>query len=556
MRENVATVLEVVADELGDQPAVVQGETTRTWRELDDRAARLATLLAECGVGRGDRVAIALYNGPEYVESLLAAMKLRAVPVNVNYRYRAQELAGVLGDADASVLVMDASLTAEVARAWAELPRLRAVTRLGEPGEEPDPLAGRALDYGSVDQCEPHPRIERSGDDEWLMFTGGTTGRPKGVLSRHAWLFSVAVSNGYRVLGEPPPADLHELRAATRRLAAHPRRQLELVAAPLMHGTGVYNSLGVLLAAGTVVYLDSRSYDPRELARVAADRRVTDICLVGDVFARPLAAVLERAEAAGRPYDLGALRRIISVGVSWSPEVKQRLLRHCDARLEDIIAASEGGPFAVSVTTRGADAIRSTFELMPGARVLDEAGRDVRPGSGEVGQLAAPSMDDVRYLGDPQRSAVTFRELDGQRYCVPGDLARIEADGSVVLLGRGSRVINTGGEKVHAEEVEQVIAGTPGVADVLVVGVPDERWGQRIVAVVEAEPAARLDAEDVRRAVGAELAGYKKPRDVVFVPRVRRGPSGKADLAWARDVAAAGEDDGAAGGGDGTKDDT
>jgi fatty-acyl-CoA synthase len=261
---------------------------------------------------------------------------------------------------------------------------------------------------------------------------------------------------------------------------------------------------------------------------------VTDLCIVGDAFARPLADALDRAAADGRPYDLTSLRRIVSVGVTWSAEVKERLLGHCDARLDDVIAASEGGPFARSVTFRGERTITSRFELTPGARVIDGAGADITPGSGKVGQLAAPAPRATHYLGDPAKSAATFRDIGGQRYVVPGDLATIEADGTLVLLGRDGRVINTGGEKVFAEEVEQVIARHPDVEDVYVVGVPDERWGHRIAAIVALADGARLTADDVRTCVKAELADYKQPREVVFVKELRRSPAGKPDLAWAR----------------------
>ena len=538
MNENFATVLETVADEAGDRVAIIHGDTRRTWAELDERASRLAGFLSGRGVGHGDRVAIAMYNGPEYVEVLLATMKVRAMPVNVNHRYRARELTEIFGDSSASALFVDASLTGELARA--EAPLLKTIVRFGEHEGGEDPLGGRAVPFAEALAGEPMPRVPRSGDDHWLMFTGGTTGRPKGVLSRHTTLFSIAISNGYRVMEAETPSDLEGLRASTRRLLEHPRRMTLLVPPPLMHATGVYTSFGALLAGGTVVYLTSRSYDPEELAELAVRHRATDLCLVGDVFARPLVATLGRAAREGRPYDLSSLRRVFSVGVTWSAEVKEQLLAYCDAILEDVIAASEGGPFARSVTTRRTGRVRSTFELMPGARVLDDEGRDVEPGSGTVGKLAAPSSTEVRYLDDPEKSAATFVDIDGTRYVMPGDLATLQKDGSLVLLGRGSRVINTGGEKVFAEEVEQVIARCPGVADVIVVGVPDEHWGHRIAAVVSREPGAGedLDAETIRNAVAAELAGYKKPRDVVFVERVRRSPSGKADLAWARDAAA------------------
>ena len=539
MRDNMATLLEAVADTAGDRVAIVQGDTRRTWRDLDDRAARLAGHLAGRGVGAGDRVAIALRNGPAYVESLLAAVKLRATPVNVNYRYRAGELAQILGDAHATALVMEAGLTGEAARAGAA--SLRAVVRSGDPPAGADPLADAATGYTEAVTHAPAPRVERSADDEWLMFTGGTTGRPKGVRSSHATLCSIVAPHGYGVRGVEPPAGADGLRETTRRLLDdEATSQTMLVAPPLMHATGQYSALGVLLAAGVVVFTTRPSYDPRELAELAQRHRATDLCLVGDVFARPLAAALEAAADAGRPYDLTALRRMHSVGVTWSPETKRRLLRHCDARLEDVLAASEGGPFARSVTTRRDGRVTSAFELAPGARVVGDDGRDVTAGSGEAGRLAAPVDPGVGYLDDPSSSAATFYAIDGRRYCVPGDLATVNADGTLNLLGRGSRVINTGGEKVFAEEVEEVILGMPRVADALVVGLPDEHWGHRIAAVVAPEPRAALTADEVRAAVAAELATYKKPRDVVFVPQIRRAPSGKADLSWAREVAAGG----------------
>jgi len=270
-----------------------------------------------------------------------------------------------------------------------------------------------------------------------------------------------------------------------------------------------------------------------------AAQRVDTVSIVGDVFALPLADALDRAAQAGRPYDLSSLRRMLSVGVTWSAGVKRRLLAHGDFVCRDLVAASEGGPFAVSETRRGDHAVTSRFTLLPGARVIDEAGRDVVPGSGQVGVLAAPADDQIGYLGDPAKTAQTFRTLGGRRWVVPGDLASLEADGSITFHGRGSRVINTGGEKVFAEEVEQVLIEHPGVRDALVVGLPDPRWGQRVTAIVAPADGAGLTTEALVAHVAGRLADYKKPRGIVFVPEVRRSPSGKADLRWAQATAAA-----------------
>jgi 3-oxocholest-4-en-26-oate---CoA ligase len=302
----------------------------------------------------------------------------------------------------------------------------------------------------------------------------------------------------------------------------------------------MYTALGALLASGRVVFLTGRSFDPRELAATVAAQHVDTVSIVGDVFALPLADVLDRAAAEGSPYDVSSLRRMVSVGVTWSADVKRRLLTHADFVCRDMVAASEGGPFAVCETRRGDDVVTSRFMLMPGARVIDEAGRDVVPGSGQVGVLAAPADDDTGYLGDAAKTTQTFRTVGGKRWVVPGDLASVEADGSITFRGRDSRVINTGGEKVFAEEVEQVLLEHPGVQDALVVGLPDQRFGHKVTAVVAPLTDRELTAEELTGYVATRLADYKKPRAVVFVDSVRRSPSGKADLRWAASVAADG----------------
>ena len=534
MRENFATVLETVADVRADRTAVTHGDRSLTWHQLDDRASRLAAFLAGRGVGAEDRVAIALYNGTAYLESVFAVLKLRAIPVNVNYRYQPEEMRHLFDDAQVAAVIFDASLGARVAQARAGAATLHTMVQVGAAAAAP------VTGYDQViDGAAPLPRTPR-GVDHWLMYTGGTTGKPKGVLVSHSWLYPVACANGFRLIGEPVPDSLDALRTATQRLSARGGDAIVcLPAPPLMHATGMYTTLGALLASGRVVYLTARSYDPDELARTVAEQRVDTVSIVGDVFALPLADALDRAAQAGRPYDLSSLRRILSVGVTWSADVKRRLLAHGDFVCRDLVAASEGGPFAISETRRGDDAITARFTLLPGARIIDDAGRDVVPGSGQVGMLAAPADDEIGYLGDQAKTAQTFRTFGGRRWVVPGDLASPEADGSITFRGRGSRVINTGGEKVFAEEVEQVLIEHPGVRDALVVGLPDQRWGQRVIAVVAPAGDAGPTADALVAHVAQRLADYKKPRGIVFVPEVRRSPSGKADLRWAQAVAGA-----------------
>jgi acyl-CoA synthetase (AMP-forming)/AMP-acid ligase II len=518
VNESFATVLETVGDLRRDRLAVSHGDRTRTWAELDERAARLAGHLAAQGIGPESRVAVALYNGIEYLESVYAILKLRAVPVNVNYRYRRDEIVGLLEDAQAEAVIFDASLAERFGAARPALPRLRALVQVGGDGD----LPGWAVDY-----------------DHWLMYTGGTTGRPKGVLVRHSWLYGTCCANGFLLLGEAFPQTPADLRATLQRLGPDRDAMVCLPAPPLMHSTGMYTTFGALLAGGRVVYLPSKSYDPGELAATVQRERVDTVSIVGDVFARPLADALDEAEAAGRPYDLSSLRRIISVGVTWSADVKQRLLHHADIVCRDLVAATEGGPFAVAETRRGDETATARFRLLPGARVIDERGADVVPGSGQIGVLGAPADEHIRYQGDDEATARTFPEIGGRRFVVPGDMASLEADGTVVFHGRGSRVINTGGEKVFAEEVEQVLLTHPAVRDVMVVGAADQRWGSRIVAVVSLHPGAELPQAEASAYVGDRLADHKRPRDLVVVDELRRSPSGKADLTWARGVATA-----------------
>jgi 3-oxocholest-4-en-26-oate---CoA ligase len=535
MKESFATVLETVADVRGDRIAVTHGDRSRTWQQLDERASRLATVLAGRGVGRESRVAIALYNGIEYLESVLAVLKLRAIPVNVNYRYQARELQYLFGDAQVDTIIFDVSLGPRIAEARQGAPALRTLIEVGDGSP-----TGDSLHYAAaIEGADPLPRAAR-GVDHWLTYTGGTTGQPKGVLVTHERLYFIVSGNGFGLLGEPVPTSLEALRATTERLTEGGDAIVCLPAPPLMHATGMYTALGALLASGRVVLLTGRSYDARELARTVAAQHVDSVSIVGDAFAVPLADVLDQAAVDGRPYDVSSLRRMVSVGATWSADVKRRLLRHADFVCRDVMAASEGGPFAVCETRRGDDVVTSRFVLVPGARVIDEEGRDLVPGSGQVGLLAAPADDEIGYLGDAAKTAQTFRAVGGRRWVVPGDLASVEADGSITFRGRDSRVINTGGEKVFAEEVEQVLLEHPGVRDALVVGLPDQRFGHRVTAVVAPASDGEVTAEELAGYVATRLADYKKPRTVVFVDSVRRSPSGKADLRWAATVAAAG----------------
>ena len=514
--DDLATHFELVADIAPDRLAVTRGDESLTWGAFEDSAARLAGWLAGQGVGDGDRVAMMARNSPDYLVALFAIWKLRATMVNVNYRYRAEEAAYVLADANAKAVIADPDLL-DVARAASAGTAL--VVRLG------DGTDGPAL-----------PRTQREGDREWLLYTGGTTGNPKAVVGSHAERCRTAQSGTLRSLGLDRADGVDALRAALAVDPQGPDGIVWLPAPPLMHGTGLYSALGALAAGAPVALLPGRGTSGEDMAATIDRHGVTDLTIVGDAFALRLLDALDADAAAGRPPRIARLRRIRSIGAVWSPAVKRRLLTHADLALHDSIAASEGGLYAVSVVTRDTPDDRlGGFELAPNARLLDENDRDVVPGSGVVGLLAAPVVAGAGYAGDPEKTAGAFRDLDGVRLSIPGDMARLGADGRLELLGRGSSVINTGGEKVYADEVEIVLREHPAVRDVVVVGVPDPMYGSVVGAVVALEKGREATPDTLRDFVSARLASYKKPRRLLLAPEVERLASGKADLRWARD---------------------
>jgi 3-oxocholest-4-en-26-oate---CoA ligase len=535
---SLATAWEAVADEVPDAEALVHGDVVRTWADFDRLAALVAGHLDASGLRPGSKVALYLHNGNEYLEATFGAFKARCVPVNVNYRYLAGELRYLLENADAEAVVVSAELVGRLAEVHGDLPLIRTVLVVGAPaGADLPTWAERWED--AVAAATPMPRIDRSGDDLWFLYTGGTTGMPKGVMWPHRSLIGAAAPT-YRAIGQPPPDTIDGFAAAARRFVDDGKVVRLMPAAPLMHGTSAIASIGVLCTGGCIVTLTSRSLDAHELCRTVADRQVTQLTIVGDAFATPMLEALEEADAEGRRYDLSSLRMVVSSGVMWSQQAKDSLLEWCDAVLADLLGSSEGVGFGNSVAKRGRSAETARFRLGEHATVLDDDGDEVAPGSGRVGMLAVGGPIPIGYYKDPDKTAATFRRVGERVWSIPGDHATVEADGTITLLGRGSACINTAGEKVYPEEVEEVLKLHPAVEDVNVVGVPDDRWGQAVVAVVSFDDGApdRPDEAALIAHAKEHLAGYKCPKRVVVVDRVHRGPNGKADHRWARQVAA------------------
>jgi acyl-CoA synthetase (AMP-forming)/AMP-acid ligase II len=508
-----ARVWDGLAATVPDRIAVVCGDRHTTWAQFAERAARLAWYLrSEARVEPGDRIAIDLTNRTEYLETFYAALKLGAVPVNVNFRYTATELHYLLDNSDAKAIVHGPEFTKVVKGATKPIQKpWRPVTlEAGEPYE-------RAI-AASAPTAEWSPRPS-SGDDLIFLYTGGTTGMPKGVMWRNDDLYVALWVSAHPGVPDPPDP-LTAARAGKRAATLLP-------AAPLMHGTGLFAALAALSGGGTVVLVDNMGLDPGRVWDTVEREQVQSLTIVGDVFARPL---LDALDAEPHRWDLSALRAITSSGVLFSPAVKRGLLTHLPAlTIIDSLGASEGlGPRSAARADDTTIA-PARFSVNERIRVIDEqTGRDVTPGSDEVGLVAMGGRIPLGYFKDPQKSAATFRVFDGARYSVPGDYATVDADGTVKLLGRGSACINTGGEKVYPEEVEAELRKHASVVDCVVVGVPHPRFGEQVVALVLVAEGHYLDEAELIAWCRAHLAGYKSPRRFLFVDSLHRSAAGKA----------------------------
>jgi len=527
---NLGSAWEAIADTVGDAPALIHAEEVRSWSDFEDRSARLASVFTDSGIGPDSKVAHLLYNGPEYIEATFASFKCRSVPVNVNYRYTESELRYLLDNSDAEAVVVSSELAGRLDAVRGDLPGLRLVVQVGD-GE----LIGGAVRYSdAIAAADPAPRIERSADDLWFLYTGGTTGMPKGVMWPHRSLWGINTPS-FKGVGEPQPTTMDELVDTVRRVVTEGRTVRQLPAAPLMHGTSAISSWGVLSTGGSIVTLTSHSLDALELLDAVDHRRVTNLVIVGDAFAKPILAALD---AEPTRWDLSSLRMVISSGVMWSQPVKDALLAHVDVVLADLVGSSEAVGFANSVAKRGRSAATARFRLGENATVLTDDGVAVEPGSGEVGMLAVGGPIPIGYYKDPDKSAATFRTVGGVTWSIPGDHATVEADGTIRLMGRGSVCINTAGEKVFPEEVEETLKLHPAVLDANVVGVPDDKWGQAVTALVGMVDGAEVADAELVAHCKVTLAGYKCPKHIIVVDRIHRGPNGKADYRWAAAVAA------------------
>jgi len=514
----LADVFEAVADAVPDREALMTETTTLTYAQLDDRATRLANHLASLGVVRGDRVAIHATNRPEWVETFYACMKLGAAPVNVNFRYVADELRYLYDDAGCVAVVVAPEFCGVLDEVADVLPDLRHRVVMGDDYEAALASASPVRNFTG-----------RSPDDLYLIYTGGTTGMPKGVMWRHEDLIFGALNASRFGL----PADSPDQLATEAAANPNPLRLMAL--GPMMHGGGQWVMGNAHVAGGTFILYCGERFDPVAVWDLTASSRANSIGTIGDAMARPLAEALA---APGHPdWDLSQLVSIGNGGAPLTAGVRDQLRAVLpDVLIRDSYGASETGAATARFDDGQAHAA-PRFDPTDDTSVLDDDGR--RCAVGQVGMLARTGHIPLGYWNDEAKTAATFKVVNGVRWVIPGDFARYEDDGTISLLGRGSQSINTGGEKVYPEEVEAALMHHPAVLDCVVVGTPSERWGQQVTALVQVRNGHTVTADELRADVRSRIADYKVPKDVVFVDAVVRTPVGKADYVWARTTATA-----------------
>ena len=515
-----ADVWETVAECVPDEVALIHGADRTTWADFERRANAIARHLLDNGCRHQSKVAFYLYNRPEYCELFFACSKASLVHVNTNYRYADAELVYIWDNADSEVVVFGSSFTETTDRIRSDVPKVHTWLWVDDGAGTPCPEW--ATPYEDVANAEVTDRVVppegRRGDDLVLLYTGGTTGMPKGVMWRQDDLFMVTDAANRVKMG--PGLDPEAIRARTTGPGP-----ISVPACPLMHGTGLFNAVNTLSLGGAICTLESTKFNIDEFLDTMDSQKVKSTFIVGDAFAKPMLAALD---AEPDRWDLSSLRVIISSGVMWGAESKQGLMGHWPQLiLVDTYGSSEAIGMGSSVSSKAEAAKTASFSLSDRASVITDDGRIVEPGSGEIGKVGIKGRTPIGYYKDEAKSAQTFPVVDGVRYSIPGDFATIEADGTITLLGRGSVCINTGGEKVFPEEVEEALKTFPGVDDAIAVGIPDDRFGQAVTAVVAGD--GGLDEAAMISHVKSQLAAYKAPKQVFVVDSLDRAANGKVD---------------------------
>lgn len=528
---NFGDILDDNATRLGpDNPALIHGDRIVSWPDMSARSNNVARALRERGAAPGDKIGFYLRNQPEYVEGLAAAFKARLTHLNVNYRYLDDEMSYIIDNSDSAVVLYDAEFRANVERVKDRLNKVKIWVEIG--GDDALPAFATPYETLATSGQGAPLEIDRSPDDLMFLYTGGTTGMPKGVMWSHG-IWRNANLDGMRRIYGAAPENWEDHRAFVRDVGQHGRH---MPACPLMHGTGLFTALGAFLNGGAIVTLENKvRFDPEQLWQTAERHGVTAMAIVGDAFAKPMLNVLN--DAPGK-YQLASVASITSSGVMWSHEVKQGLIEHLpQVALMDSFGASEAVGFGMSVTTADGIVETAKFEIGEHCKVFSEDGREIEPGSDEPGLIARGGAVPLGYYKDEKKTAETFRTINGVRYAIPGDWCLVADDGTMTLLGRGSNCINSAGEKIYPEEVEEALKEHDAVRDALVVGIPDDKWGQAVTGVVEFADGANASEDELRAFVRTRLAAYKAPKRVLVTDDLKRAPNGKADYKSVREFA-------------------
>ena len=534
MSMQFANVWERVSDVVGDEIALINGEDKLTWASFDSKAAKIATILEEHGLKSDSKVGIYLHNSNEYLEVQYGVFKIEGVPINVNYRYKENELVYLLDNSDAEAVFFQGCYAERISAIKEQLPKVKVYIQIDDGTE---PLMESAIDYeNSISSSKEQIRFDRTEDNIYMLYTGGTTGMPKGVMYKHGSFIPSMLKTAF-AMGFEVPEDMNDLEKIIVNAQANNALTVSMPACPLMHGTGMW--LGAFLpmfSGGAVVTISDLGLNPKNVWQEVEKHKINSLVIVGDAFAKPLLDELKNAKENSNPYQISSLRAMISSGVMWSSEIKDGLLAMHDMTLFDAMGSTEGG-MGSSVSNREIPAKTAKFALNPGVIVLSDDGKEVEPGSDTMGKIGTSGLVPEGYFKDEKKSAETFKEINGVRYSFPGDYATINADGTINLLGRGSNCINTAGEKVYPEEVEEAIKKHPNVYDCLVVGLQDDKYGQRVVAIASLEENSALEEGELIDFTREQLSGYKLPKQILFVEEVMRAPNGKANYKWAKNEA-------------------
>ncbi|HSQ00878.1 MAG TPA: acyl-CoA synthetase [Candidatus Dormibacteraeota bacterium] len=536
---------EAIADAIPDQDAIITATRRLTWRDFRDRSRRLANLLHQAGLGchreraqlqpwesGQDHVAQYLYNGHEYLESMIGCYKARVAPFNVNYRYVEAELRYLLDDAKTKGVIYHASFAPRLAAVLKDLPPMAVLLQVDDGSGEPLLPGARDYEEALAAASDAPPPVTPSEDDLYILYTGGTTGMPKGVLWRQHDIFFAA-------MGGQLPAGMGTVQRVADMVERAPMGSYlrALPAPPLMHGAAQWSAFMILHQGGSIILpSNTRVLDADDIWRTVEREKVGTLSIVGDAFARPLLDQLAKGS-----YDLSSLSILGSGGAILSPPFKQAFLEHLpNLMIFDGFGSSETGAQGATLTTKG-DTVAPSFKMDPDTCVLDEAlTRRLEPGENAVGWLARTGWLPLGYLNDPEKTRKTYPTVAGTRYAVPGDRAQVAADGNIVVFGRDSVCINSGGEKIFAEEVEKALKHHPAVYDVVVAGAPSARWGEQVTAIVQFRPGQRAADADLLDEAAKHLARYKLPKTIIPVEEIVRSASGKPDYRWAKSIAAAG----------------